>query len=322
MAVLVTGGAGFIGSHLVDRLLTEGHRVIVVDNFSTGDRANLRAAIGNPRLTVIEGDITDAGTVASLKAEFELIFHLAAAVGLFTVLNDRAGTIETNASGTANILHLAAEQSTPTVVFSTSEVYGRSAAQTLSEEDDLVVGPSGVGRWCYAVSKLVDEHLALAFHEERGVPALVVRPFNIVGPRQSAAYGMVLPRFARQAVRNEPITVFGDGTQTRTFCHVADFVDAVRRLSALRSSYGQVFNVGGEKPVSINDLAALVKRVADSRSPIRHIGYGDAYGEGRFQEIFHRRPNCAKLRQYIDFDPAFDLEAIVADVVRRQGADR
>ena len=315
MRVLVTGGAGFIGSHLTDWLLSEGYEVVVFDDFSTGTLTNLQAALEHPQCSIVEGSVADPVSVKSLGTDFDLIFHLAATVGLFNVLEQRLNTIETNTAGTANILKLASKRSTPTVVFSTSEVYGKSTKAQLSEDDDLILGRSSIGRWSYAVSKLMDEHLALAYHDECNVPALVIRPFNIVGPRQAGAYGMVLPRFAGQALKGEPITVFGDGSQVRTFCHVADFIDAVYRLSQNAENFGQVFNVGSEEAVSIKELASLVTELAESQSRVTFVDYADAYRGDQFEEIYYRRPSCEKLRMHIRFQPKYGLVETIQDII-------
>ena len=247
--VLVTGGAGFIGGHLVERLVAAGESVVVIDDLSTGSPGNLAALADNPRLQFIQAKVSECQGLPALVAAASRVFHLAAAVGVERVVQSPVRTIETNLRETEVLFAAAAAAGTPVLFASTSEVYGRSPKSTFSENDDLVIGPPHVGRWSYACSKLMDEFLALAYHREKQVPVRIVRLFNIVGPRQSGQFGMVLPRFIQAALRHEPLRIFGDGTQTRCFCHVADTVEAILRLCAAADAVGEVFNVGNDEPI-------------------------------------------------------------------------
>src|SRR5688572_13767295 len=238
--ILVTGGAGFIGSHLVERLLREGHAVTVIDDCSTGSLQNLEAVRDNPQLTVIQSSVSDCADLPVLCAQASFVFHLAAAVGVELVVRSPVRTIETNLNETEVILLSASTSGTPVLLASTSEVYGKSSKEFFSEQDDLLIGPPHLGRWSYACSKLMDEFLALAYHQERKLPVVIARLFNTVGPRQTGRYGMVLPRFVQAALRGEPILVFGDGKQTRCFCHVQDTVEALLRLQNTDAATGQV----------------------------------------------------------------------------------
>ena len=308
--ILVTGGAGFIGSHLVERLLAEGEPVVVVDDCSTGAWENLRAVAGHPGLRTVEAMVSRCEGLAELAAGARCIYHLAAAVGVELVVRSPVRTLQTNLRETEAVLEAACRSGTPVLFTSTSEVYGRSHREAFSEEDDLIIGPPHVGRWSYACSKLMDEFLALAYSRERGLPVVIARLFNTVGPRQTGRYGMVLPRFIAAARAGTPLRVFGDGTQTRCFCSVADAVEALVRLHRTPAALGQVFNVGGAEEVSISELARLVTKTLGSSSAIERVPYSVAYPPG-FEDMRRRRPVVDKLEQFTGFRPATTLRRII-----------
>lgn len=318
--VLVTGGAGFIGSHLVDLLLARGDSVTVVDNLSTGRRENLPES--HARLRFIEAELATALDAFGPGERFDEIYHLAAAVGVQLVMADPIRSIETNVGQTASLLRFAADPArhaagarcgVPTFLASSSEVYGKGVKTPFSEDDDVLYGPTTVGRWSYAASKAVDEYLALAYAKQHALPVVIARFFNTVGPRQVGTYGMVLPRFVRAAMRGEPLPVHGDGAQTRCFCDVRDVVEVSVRMLAGEATRGRVYNVGSDRPISIADLAALVIRVLDSSSPIVRIPYAQAYSEG-FEDLQQRQPDLQRLREAVGFVPRFTLERTIRDV--------
>jgi UDP-glucose 4-epimerase len=308
--ILVTGGAGFIGSHLVERLLAEGCRVTVIDDFSTGSPANLAAVRADPRLRVVEARVSACPGLGQLAAAADAVVHLAAAVGVELVVRSPIQTIRTNLDETEAILEAAAGHPVPVLLASTSEVYGKSQRAEFREDDDLLIGPPHLGRWSYACSKLMDEFLALAYARERGLPVIVARLFNTVGPRQTGRYGMVLPRFIEAARAGQPLRVYGDGEQTRCFCYVADTVEALWRLLRCPAARGEVVNVGGTEEVSILELARRVITVLRSPSPIERVPYETAYAPG-FEDMRRRRPALAKLERLTGFRPATPLDEII-----------
>ncbi|MHC5006272.1 MAG: NAD-dependent epimerase/dehydratase family protein [Planctomycetota bacterium] len=308
---LVTGGAGFIGSHLVEHLAARGDRVVVVDDLSTGRRSNLAAGDAD-RVTLIEGAVSDVLPRLN-PSEFDEIYHLAAAVGVRLVIRQPIGTIETNVLQTSAALEFAAAGSTPILVASTSEVYGKSAQLPFAEDDDVVYGPPTQPRWAYACSKAIDEFLALAYHKERDLRVVVVRFFNIVGPRQVGQYGMVLPRLVAAALEGKPLEVHGDGRQTRSFCDVRDIVGVVAALLADAGCAGGVYNVGSDEPVEIGALAQLVCDTLGSRSQVVRIPYEEAFGPG-FDDLRHRQPDLTRLRRVTDFTPRFPLAQTIRDL--------
>jgi UDP-glucose 4-epimerase len=308
--VLVTGGAGFIGSHLVERLLADGKAVTVVDDLSTGSLDNLRGVNGNPRLRVIESRISACGELAQLVTEAKSIYHLAAAVGVDLVVRSPIHVLETNLHETEVLLEAAAAQGTPVLLTSTSEVYGKSQKEAFSEEDDLLIGPPHQARWGYACSKLMDEFLALAYAKEQALPVIIARLFNTVGPRQTGQYGMVLPRFIAAAERGEPLRVYGDGQQTRCFCYVGDTVEALVRLQNCPAARGEVFNVGGAEEISIRDLADRVIKALGSGSAIELVPYSQAYEPG-FDDMRRRKPMVEKLAATVGFRPKTGLQKII-----------
>ncbi len=308
--VLVTGGAGFIGSHLVERLLADGQAVTVIDDLSTGRLENLRAVAGNGDLRVIKEKVSECSELAELAASVGAIFHLAAAVGVELVVNSPIRVLETNLHETEVLLAAAGAAGAPLLLASTSEVYGKSQKAAFTEEDDLLIGPPHRSRWSYACSKLMDEFLALAHGSERGLPVIITRLFNTVGARQTGRYGMVLPRFINAARRGEPLRVHGDGLQTRCFCHVNDTVEALVRLVNCPAARGEVFNVGGTEEISILDLARLVVETLNSKSTIELVPYADAYAPG-FEDMRRRKPVVDKLFKAVQFRPSTPLRRII-----------
>jgi UDP-glucose 4-epimerase len=319
MRVLITGGAGFIGSHLADRMLARGDDVVVIDDFSSGSPDNIAHLRGNARFECVVGSASDVEVVTALVARSDAIVHLAAAVGVRLILESPVRTIENNLFGTAVVLTAAADAhkagNRKTVLLaSTSEVYGKGNRPPFREDDDLTLGPTTNSRWAYACSKAMDEWLGLAHWREHGLPVIIARLFNTVGPRQTGRYGMVLPNFTEQALAGEPITVFGTGRQSRCFCHVSDTVEAIIRLMNTPGTEGQVFNVGSDREISMRDLAELVRQTADSESPIELVPYEEAYAEG-FEDMERRVPDCGKIEKWTGFRPQRSLEQIIADVI-------
>jgi UDP-glucose 4-epimerase len=308
--VLVTGGAGFIGSHLVERLLSDGKAVAVIDDCSTGSLDNLRAVKEHPRLRVIQSKVSACSELPEFAAAAEAIYHLAAAVGVELVVKSPIHVLETNLHETEVLLKAAAAHRVPVLLTSTSEVYGKSQKDGFAEEDDLLIGPPHQARWSYACSKLMDEFLALAYARERSLPVVIARIFNTVGPRQTGRYGMVLPRFLAAACSGQPLRVYGDGLQTRCFCYVGDTVEALVRLQNCPAAQGGVFNVGSAEEVSIRALAQMVVRTLRSKSPIELVSYDEAYAPG-FEDMRRRKPLIDKLARTIQFRPATPLRTMI-----------
>jgi UDP-glucose 4-epimerase len=308
--ILVTGGAGFIGSHLVERLLKDGNNVVIVDDFSTGSRENLASFAKNPGLKTVQARISGCVELPELAAQAEFIFHLAATVGVDLVVKSALHVLETSFNETQVLLRAAAKHSTPLLLASTSEVYGKSARHEFSEEDDLLIGPPGQSRWSYACSKLTDEFLALAYAREKNLPVTIARLFNTVGPRQTGRYGMVLPRFIAAARSGRPLRVFGDGAQTRCFCLVKDVVEALVRLQHCPAARGGIFNIGGTEEVSMLELARLVVETLGSKSKIELIPYDQAYAPG-FDDMRRRKPLVEKLERCVNFKPRTPLREII-----------
>jgi UDP-glucose 4-epimerase len=308
--VLVTGGAGFIGSHLVERLLNDGKSVVVIDDFSTGSMENLRALKKNPRLKIIRSKISECKNLPKLAAKAEFIFHLAATVGVELVVKSALHVLESNFLETQTLFDAATKNATPILITSTSEVYGKSAKDEFSEDDDLLIGPPNQSRWSYACSKLTDEFFALACAREKKMPVIICRLFNTVGPRQTGRYGMVLPRFIAAAKKNKPLQVFGDGGQTRCFCLVSDVVEALARLKGCRAARGEIFNIGGTEEISIHELAELVVKTLGSKSRIELVPYDQAYAPG-FDDMRRRKPRVEKLERFLDFKPQTSLQDII-----------
>ena len=320
MRALITGGAGFIGSHLAEALLAAGHQVFVIDNLSTGSIQNIEPLKAHAAFKYVVGDITNEPLLAELVDDCDVVFHLAAAVGVKLIVEEPVRTIETNVHGTEVVLKHANKKKKLVIFASTSEVYGKSTDVPFHEDADLVLGPTPKHRWAYACSKAIDEFLALAYWKERKLPVVIVRFFNTVGPRQTGRYGMVIPNFVRQALAGQPITVHGDGSQTRSFCHVRDVVGALLRLMDEPRAVGEVFNVGNSQEISIMALAERVRALTASGSPIVTIPYDQAYESG-FEDMPRRVPDLSKIHALVGYEPRTDLDAILADVIddfRRQ----
>jgi UDP-glucose 4-epimerase len=311
---LITGGAGFIGSHLAERLLKDGHSLTILDDFSTGREANLAHLRGNPKLDLIRDTVENEQTAALVVSRADAIFHLAAAVGVKLVAEEPVRTIRTTIHGTEVILDAAHQFGKPVLITSSSEVYGKGTRVPFREEDDVLMGATKFSRWCYAYSKGIDEFLGLAYHKQFGLPVTLVRLFNTVGPRQVGMYGMVLPRFIAAAIANQPLEVYGDGNQTRCFCHVSDVVDALIKLMATPKAVGDVFNLGGHEEISMNDLARRVISLANSKSEIRHIPYEQAYGRA-FDDLPRRAPDLNKIKSVIGFTPHYNLDQIIKSIL-------
>ncbi len=313
-AILITGGAGFIGSHLAETLIAEGKRVIVIDNLATGSLDNIAPLLKHPNFTFIEDTITHLELLHDVLPECEFVFHLAAAVGVKLIVRDPVWVIETNIEGTMAVLRAAARYQTPVLITSTSEVYGKGVRVPFSEEDDRLLGPTTKSRWCYAESKAVDEFLGLAYQREHGLPVTIVRLFNTVGPRQTGQYGMVVPRFVRQALQGKPITVYGDGQQTRCFCNVQDVVHALIQLSRTPEAAGHIFNVGSTEEVSILTLAQTVREITGSHSEIIFVSYDEAYEPG-FEDMARRVPDIRKIQTMLGWTPRLSLRETIAQMV-------
>ncbi|MCX7642362.1 MAG: SDR family NAD(P)-dependent oxidoreductase [Armatimonadetes bacterium] len=315
MAVLVTGGAGFIGSHLVEALLKRGEEVWVIDNLSTGSLQNIQHLFCNPRFHFVEGDILDEQKLDEVMSYCCKVYHLAAAVGVRLVVQDPLRTLEINVRGTENVLRLALRYGCKVLLASTSEVYGKDVHDgqvKFSETDDITLGTAL--RWGYACSKAIDEYFARAYWRQKGLPVVIARIFNTVGPRQTPVYGMVVPRFVQQALMGEPITVYGDGKQVRSFCWVGDTVRALIGLMETPGLEGEVFNVGNDEPITIEELAYRVKEMTNSNSEIVYVPYEQAYGPD-FEDIRYRVPDISKIRQAIGYQPTLDLNGILERVI-------
>ena len=317
MSVLITGGAGFIGSHLAERLLARGDWVTIIDDLSTGSIDNFRHLKGYANFTYHIDTIVNRRLMAELVDECDVVYHLAAAVGVRLIVESPVNTIETNINGTEIVLSLAAKKRKRVIITSTSEVYGKRERVPFNENDDLVMGPTNIGRWSYACSKAIDEFLALAYWKERRLPTVVVRLFNTVGPRQTGRYGMVIPNFVRQALQGDDITVFGDGTQSRCFTHVADVVGALTKLAEHPAAIGEVYNIGSTQEVSIMELAELIRTLTHSESRIVTVPYNEAYEEG-FEDMMRRVPDLTKVNKLIGYAPSYKLEEILSSVIAEQ----
>lgn len=313
MHVLITGGAGFIGSHLADHLLDCGHRVHIVDDLSTGRFANIAHLKSDSRFSYTIDTIMNVPLTAELVDQCDVVFHAAAAVGVRLIVDSPVRTIETNIRGTEVVLQVAAKKRKTVVIFSTSEVYGKADKVPFSEDSDLVLGPTTKGRWSYACSKAIDEFLALAYWRERGLPVIVARLFNTVGPRQTGRYGMVVPGFVKRALAGETLPVYGDGGQSRCFGHVRDVVGALSQLFTHPQAVGRVFNIGNDQEITILGLAEKVRHLLGSSSEIRLVPYEEAYAKG-FEDMRRRVPDLTRIRELIGYAPQFDLDRIILDV--------
>ncbi len=317
MKALITGGAGFIGSHLADRLLADGHQVVVLDDLSTGRYENIEHLLGRPDFEFVLGSILNADLLDDCVARCDTVFHLAAAVGVQLIVEKPLESLATNIRGSELVFEKAHKYNTRILVASTSEIYGKNTSDRLGEEDDRILGSPLKSRWSYSEAKAIDEILAYTYWRQKGLRSVIVRLFNTVGPRQTGHYGMVIPRFVNQALRDEPLTVYGDGTQQRCFCYVGDIVDALVKLIETEEAYGQVFNLGGSEEVSIMTLAQRVIARAGSSSTIRVIPYDEAYEAG-FEDMERRVPNTDRAAATVGFRQTLDLDGIIDSVVEDQ----
>ena len=315
MKALITGGAGFIGSHLAEELLNNGHQIFLIDDLSTGSIDNIEHLKSHKGFSYTIDTILNAPVLAELIDKCDVVFHMAAAVGVMLIVESPVRTIETNIKGTEAVLMHANKKKKKVIIASTSEVYGKSDQKTFKEDGDLILGPTTKGRWSYACSKAIDEFLALAYWKEKKLPVVITRLFNVVGPRQTGRYGMVIPRLVKQALQNKPITVFGDGKQSRCFTHVKDAVDAIIKLSATEKAIGEVINLGNDKEIPIEELAKKIKEAARSKSEIRYIPYSEAYEEG-FEDMRRRVPDLAKIKKLIGYKSKYSLDNIIKDVIK------
>ena len=311
MRVLITGGAGFIGSHLADHYVAKGDEVTILDNFSTGSKENIAHLAG--KITAQDGDIRNVDLVEKLTQEADLVLHMAAALGVNTILESPLESMSTNITGSEVVLNAAAKFNKRIIIASTSEIYGKNPKQPLSEGDDRVVGAPQKIRWTYSDAKAIEEAMATALHTKSKLPVTTVRLFNTVGPRQTGRYGMVVPRFVQAALKNEVLTIYGDGTQSRVFCHVDDAVQAIATIAATDATVGEVFNVGGNGEITIKALAEQVISTTKSQSVITYTAYSEAYPAG-FEDIQRRVPDISKIKQAIGWAPTKDLEAIIKDI--------
>jgi UDP-glucose 4-epimerase len=314
MRYLLTGGAGFIGSHLSDELLRRGHEVSVIDDLSTGSINNIQHLKGNPRFRYVIDTVNNVPLTAELVDGADVIYHLAAAVGVKLIVESPVRTIETNIRCTEVVLELANKKKKPTFVASTSEVYGKSEQLPFREDGDLVMGATSKGRWSYACSKAIDEFLAIAYWREKKLPTVVGRLFNTVGPRQTAQYGMVVPTFVKQGLAGKPITVYGDGNQSRCFTHVRDVVQALADLMLHEEAYGQVYNIGNDQECTITELAGMVREATGSKSELQYIPYSQAYEAG-FEDMQRRVPSIEKINALLGWKPTVSLPEIIQDVI-------
>jgi UDP-glucose 4-epimerase len=315
MRVLITGGAGFIGSHLSERLINGGHSVTVIDDFSTGKESNLASLRDEKEFQLVQGSILDTKLLTSLIENVDYVFHLAAAVGVFNIVNQPLASLLTNIRGTENVLEAAHTKNVPVFITSSSEVYGKNISNSLKESDDRILGSPITLRWSYSEAKAIDESLAYAYFVEKQLETRIVRFFNTVGPRQLGAYGMVVPRFVKSALSNKPITVYGDGNQTRCFAHVYDVIDAVLAVAFSDRTVGKVINIGNNFEISINNLASKIVLETGSRSEITYVPYSEAYGEN-FEDMERRVPNIELINELVGWKPQRDLTQMIDDIVK------
>ncbi len=314
MKILITGGAGFIGSHLAEKLLKEDHTISVIDNLSTGKYSNIIHLTKEKNFSYTIDSILNRDVLRNMVKNCDQIYHMAAAVGVKYIIDNPLLSLQTNIGGTENILEFANKYKKKVLVASTSEIYGKSNTIPFKEEDDRLLGSTHITRWSYSASKAIDEFLALAYYREKKLPVIIARCFNTVGPRQTGQYGMVIPKFVRNALLNHPITIFGDGKQSRCFGDVADITDGMIKLMNTKKAEGQIFNIGNDKEITIEALAQKIKKMAGSNSKIEFIKYEDAYEEG-FEDMRHRKPDLTKIKEYIDYKPKFNLDQILERII-------
>ena len=319
MKALITGGAGFIGSHLADLLLARGDQVILLDDLSTGRLSNIEHLDGRSDAEFVLGSILNADLVDNVVSRVDAIFHLAAAVGVNLIVEKPLESLMTNISGTETVVEKAHKYGKRILVMSTSEIYGKNTSDSLAEDDDRILGSPLKSRWSYSEAKAIDEILAYTYWREKGLETVIIRLFNTVGPRQTGSYGMVVPRFVGQALRNESVTIFGDGSQTRCFCHVSDVVSGLTALSEHSEAFGKVFNLGGVEEISIGDLAGRIIEMVGSDSEVTYVPYNAAYEEG-FEDMVRRVPNCDRARQLVGFEPSVGLDDMIRSVIEDQQA--
>jgi UDP-glucose 4-epimerase len=315
--ILVTGGSGFVGSHLAEKLLEDGHSVVVLDNLSTSHFKNLENISNHPSFKFIDGSVLDTTKLEELISNTDYIFHLAAAVGVFNIVQKPLDSLLVNIRGTENILELANKFKLPVLITSSSEVYGKNSKDSLSETDDRIIGSPTILRWSYSEAKAIDESLAMAYFEAHSLPIRIVRFFNTVGPRQVGNYGMVVPRFVQMALNNEPITIYGDGNQTRCFGHIYDVVDGLIKVAFSEKTIGQVVNIGNNKEISILNLAKRIIEKTNSKSDLKFVDYKDAYGDS-FEDMDRRVPNINLIKELTGWEPVRNLDQIIEDVVEFQ----
>jgi UDP-glucose 4-epimerase len=314
MKALVTGGAGFIGSHLAERLLRDGHAAAVIDNLSTGSLNNVQGLRNNPTFDFVEGDIRNAGLMESLAERCDVIYHLAAAVGVKLIADRPVHTIETNIGGTEVVLDAANKFGKKILIASSSEVYGKNENVPFDENDDIVLGSTSFSRWSYACGKAIDEFLGLAFHQEHGLGVVIGRFFNTIGPRQTGQYGMVVPRFVRRALNDEPVQIYGSGRQRRCFCYVEDLVEAIIGLMNCKDAAGKVYNIGSEEEITIEELADKIIEMTDSRSKKKFISYEQAYGRP-IEDMMRRVPSLKRIKETIGWEPKTDLSKTLQIII-------
>lgn len=314
MKILVTGGAGFIGSHLSEELLNQGHHVTIIDNLSTGRFSNISHIQQNQNFQYVIGTILDRRLMETLVSDCDQIFHLAAAVGVKYIIDNPLQSLQTNIVGTEIILELANKYKKKVLITSTSEIYGKSEDIPFREEADRLLGTTSISRWGYSCSKAIDEFFALAYYREKKLPTVIVRCFNTVGPRQTGQYGMVLPKFVKAALMNHPITIFGDGKQSRCFGDVADVLNGMIALVNEPKAEGEIFNIGNTEEITIQDLAIKIKQMTNSKSKIEYIPYNEAYEEG-FEDMRRRIPDLTKIKEYINYEPKYNLDKIIERVI-------
>ena len=314
MKALITGGAGFIGSHLADRLLARGDQVVLLDDLSTGRLSNIEHVNGRSDVEFVLGSVLDSDLVDQAVSQVDVVFHLAAAVGVNLIVERPLESLMTNIRGTESVVESAHKYRRRILVMSTSEIYGKNTSDSLSEDDDRILGSPLKSRWSYSEAKAIDEILAYTYWREKGLKAVIIRLFNTVGPRQTGSYGMVVPRFVGQALRNQPITIFGDGTQTRCFCHVSDAVGGLIALSEHAEAFGKVFNLGAVGEISIRDLARRIVELSGSNSELEYVPYSSAYEEG-FEDMERRVPNIGRAKRLVGFEPSIGLDEIIHSVI-------
>jgi UDP-glucose 4-epimerase len=314
MKILITGGAGFIGSHLSHRLVDEGHRVTVFDNLSTGLKSNIADLIGTENFTFVEGTILDEPTVIQVMKDKDLVIHLAASVGVKLIMDEPLKSIINNLTGTENVLKIANKNKIKTIIASTSEVYGKNSKVPFSESDDRIMGPTQKTRWSYAESKALDEFIALAYYHEESLPVVITRFFNVIGPKQRSEYGMVVPRFISKALRGQDIEIYGDGNQSRCFSYIDDVVEALVRLINCDKAVGEVINVGCDREISINELADMVIKLTESKSKVTHIDPEKVYGE-HFEDMQIRKPDLKKIKNLVNWSPSTTIDLSIKSII-------